>query len=486
MWVSLFLVAFLSVGAFPSWVSAQPIGSEKDWQHWVQKHANPIKILSPSENDHYKDLHFLKQTLKDKRIVLLGESSHGAAEFNSSKVRMIQYLHKELGYEVISFESGLAENHAAFIESGQKPPLTTMQNSIFGVWHSQETLPLFDYIKEQKNTKNPLILSGFDNQPMATYSPFVRDWFKQVDPKVAELAFQLENKFVHYYYMESDINAFKKEQPHLIAQYQQLLSFVESHESQLQKIYPQHPELTKVTKYTFQDRIDSINQMIEPSILLQKYLEEEDYEKAGENMDRLSVVRDKAMAKHLTWVADELYPDKKIIAWGHNYHIRKNNSQITAPYRGSLVTMGELLPDHIKKQTYTVGLYMNRGESASNNRVPMPVRYPHPTGTMESILGKHMKSPAIFVDLAKHKNKKGTSWMYTPRLALDWGFMEEELLPRDQYDGILFIDETHLPNYIPPASSQKQQSKASIQGFQPLSSSSLNSKVDHLHLNPNH
>lgn len=478
MLVSIVLVALLSLVVFPSLVLAQPIGSEKDWQHWVRKHANPIKNLNPSEDDDYEDLRFLKQVLKGKRIVLLGESSHGAAEFNSSKVRMIQYLHRELGYEVISFESGLAENHAAFIESGQKSPLTTMQNSIFGVWHTQETLPLFNYIKEQKNSKRPLILSGFDNQPMASYSPFVRDWFTQVDPKVAELAFQLENKFVHYFYMESDIDSFKKEQPHLIAQYQQLLTFVETHESQLQKIYPQHPELTTVAKYTFQDRIDSINQMIEPAILYQKYLEEEDYEKALENFNQLNVLRDTAMAKHLSWIADELYPDKKIIAWGHNYHLRKNNSQIPSPYRGSLVTMGELLPDHIKKQTYTVGLYMNRGESATNDRKPVPVRYPHPTGSLESILGKHLKSPAIFVDLLKHKNKKGTSWMFTSRQALDWGFMEEELIPRDQYDGILFIDETHLPNYIPPTSNQT--SEATSRAFQPLSSSSLNSKVDHL------
>jgi erythromycin esterase len=109
--------------------------------------------------------------------------------------------------------------------------------------------------------------------------------------------------------------------------------------------------------------------------------------------------------------------------------------------------MGQLLPHRMKNKSYVVGLYMNRGVSALNNREPAPVRYPHPEGNLESILEKAGHTN-LFVDLLRQGNKPGTKWMYTERQALDWGLWDEKLVPREQYDGILFIDETHMPAYI--------------------------------------
>ena len=39
----------------------------------------------------------------------LGESGHGVAEFNHAKVRLIKFLHQQMGFDVIAFESGLFE-----------------------------------------------------------------------------------------------------------------------------------------------------------------------------------------------------------------------------------------------------------------------------------------------------------------------------------------------------------------------------------------
>ncbi|MFC7439749.1 erythromycin esterase family protein [Laceyella putida] len=158
---------------------------DHSWEKWLGNHANPVEKLEPSEEDAYRDLVFLKRVLKRKRIVMLGESSHGAAEFISSKVRLIQYLHEELAFDVIAFESGLGETHFADLYADKSIPLHTMLNAIISVWHTQEMIPLFEYVKKHKKSDVPLRLSGFDLQPTGTYHAFLRNWFKQVNPAMA-------------------------------------------------------------------------------------------------------------------------------------------------------------------------------------------------------------------------------------------------------------------------------------------------------------
>lgn len=52
------------------------------WQQWLKRNSYQIKKTRPEVGDIYRDLRFLDPILKNKRIVFLGESSHGAAEFN--------------------------------------------------------------------------------------------------------------------------------------------------------------------------------------------------------------------------------------------------------------------------------------------------------------------------------------------------------------------------------------------------------------------
>lgn len=460
--LSLALITSLTVSSLffgsTNFIEAQSQSEDATWTKWLQKNAYPIEKLSPSENDLYQDLRFLKKVLKDKQVVLLGESSHGAAEFNSSKVRLIQYLHEELDYDVVAFESGQGEAYASDLNVNQKTPLQTMQDSIFPVWHTKETLPLFEYIQKEKQSKDPLTLSGFDMQPTTPFSNFLKSWFEKIDPSMGEKAYQSEMNFLQYYYGIKTIDQFHQEKASMIANYRDLLQFVTKHQDALSKLDPEHPERVKVTQHVLEDRINSIDKIVEKALLYYKYAMEENIPEAEKYFNELSVLRDEAMAKNLTWLAEELYPNKKIIVWAHNIHIRKANTQTENPVRANVLTMGELIPDRLKKKSYVVGLYMNKGVSALNNQQPAPVRYPHPEGNIESILSK-TKHPNLFVDLQHEKNKKGTSWMYTRRQALDWGLWDEQLVPRDQYDGILFINEVKVPTYINPIGQSIQSKK---------------------------
>ncbi|SEM80457.1 erythromycin esterase family protein [Lihuaxuella thermophila] len=451
-WCTLAIAACFSVTTLLSshtgFADSGSATEQPEWTKWLQSHANPVEKLAPEDGDTYEDLQFLKKTLKGKRVVLLGESSHGAAEFNSAKARLIQYLHEELDYDVLAFESGLAETTAANLHAADQTPLKTMQDSIYGVWHAKETLPLFEYLKKEQKSNDPLILTGFDIQPSnGSFRNFLKDWFQKVNPLMGEKAYQLESKFLQIYTSETDADRFRLEKGSLIGGYKDLLKFVRENKKELSAVYPRDRKLLAVTEYALQDRIHMIDRILEKYILFSKYTQEQNYQEAQKYLDEGSVLRDQAMAKNLTWLAEKLYPNKKIIVWAHNIHIRKANTRTENPYRTSLVTMGQLLPQQLQKDSYVVGLYMNRGVSALNNRQPAPVRYPHPEGNLESILSKS-GNPNIFVDLLHTKNKKATSWMFTGRQVLDWGLWDERIVPREQYDGILFIDEVHLPQYV--------------------------------------
>ncbi|MCY8918821.1 erythromycin esterase family protein [Bacillus atrophaeus] len=151
-------------------------------------------------------------------------------------------------------------------------------------------------------------------------------------------------------------------------------------------------------------------------------------------------LRDKMMAEQLEWVAEELYPDKKIMVWGHNYHLRKQNTKVIKDWiQISGPNMGDYLPERIKKQTYTIGIYAYSGESLGNDGTIAPVNSSHQPTSLEALL-KSARHPYTFVDFLHTKNRKGTSWIYTPRTALYWGNNEEEMILKEQYDGVIWIE----------------------------------------------
>ena len=76
---------------------------------WLQSHAHPLAL----EAENFDDLEFLRPLMEGKRIVQLGENTHGVREYNLLKARIVRFLHQELGYEVLAFESALYQCYDA-------------------------------------------------------------------------------------------------------------------------------------------------------------------------------------------------------------------------------------------------------------------------------------------------------------------------------------------------------------------------------------
>jgi hypothetical protein len=53
-----------------------------------------------------------------------------------------------------------------------------------------------------------------------------------------------------------------------------------------------------------------------------------------------------------------------------------------------------------------------------------------------------------FVDFSQVRREAGSEWMWRPITALYWGMNAERFVPRNEYDGVLFIDTAHVPRYL--------------------------------------
>ena len=77
---------------------------------WLSE--NSIHLSKPTECTP-QEFEFLRHIVKDKRVVWLGENGHNIREHNMMKSKIIEFLHKEMNFTVLAFESGLAECHSA-------------------------------------------------------------------------------------------------------------------------------------------------------------------------------------------------------------------------------------------------------------------------------------------------------------------------------------------------------------------------------------
>ncbi|HYD54833.1 MAG TPA: erythromycin esterase family protein [Gemmatimonadaceae bacterium] len=392
---------------------------------WVRANAHPIRSLSATTFD---DLRFLEPLLRGKRIVQLGESGHGVREFNVAKVRLIQYLHEELGYDVLAFESSLFECDRAGRVADSLDAATLMRSCIFGVWHTEELIPLFEYVKRTRATKRPLLLTGFDVQtsaPSAAARPaFLRRVVGALDTAYAVRVARTDSLFLaRQYAMRQGSTAASDS---LAAFYDSLGVWLRAREGALAAILRDDPAAPMLARQT----------AVSLAHLARKLSAE--YEKGF-------LIRDRGMADNVDFLLDELYPGRKVMVWAHNAHIQHRGWGSGSRQGDAFRSMGTHVAERRRPEVYTVGLYMYRGSAAKNDGKPYPIP-PASSGSLESIL-RQARWRYAFVDLARARRAPGTEWAFTSISTREWGESLVHIVPRDEYDGLLFIDRTWPPAY---------------------------------------
>lgn len=282
----------------------------------------------------------LKTLLNTKRIICLGESEHLIETFSQCKTELVKYLHENLGYEVLAFEGGVLKISNAYYNI--KSDTAALKESLYGIWKSESVLGLFRYSKQNKNSQDPLIFTGFDVKSGLSNSASV--WlgniFKVINSKYAETVYLTDTLFIN---KSTPYDHYNK--PKFIPKSEAIV-FQTFYASLLDTLNIHKDILIK------QNILDETQfKIIKQSILNRKYLAEfitfTDFESA-------SHYRDSIMSQNIQWLVNDLYKDKKIILWAHDFHISKKTIKEYRQFNQK--SSIEMLPAELKNQIATISL----------------------------------------------------------------------------------------------------------------------------------
>lgn len=288
-------------------------------------------------------------------------------------------------------------------------PQEILDQTIYGVWNTSTLKDLITYI-----IQGNINFAGFDIKPSAMQNKFYyeKNILSASDTAIANLALSCSKRFTDIYRSHGQSN----NKQHL----DKLLSDLHLLNS-----------LMNIKHFTISDSLTLkiYKQEIKNRMYLIRELTKKDFSK-------ITASRDSLMAKTIEWLTKEIYPNKKIIFWGHNEHISKNN-------RKNGVSMCALLPRSILNESYVIGLYMFRGETYINEIIE--VRKPF-KNSLEAI----MIQPGYkysFIDFSKVENSEYSSWIFKQIPSLLWGRFKRNVILKKTYDGIIFIDNASLPDH---------------------------------------
>lgn len=397
---------------------------KQEWADWIKTNVSPLRSLTHTD---FPDLQFLKSLLQGRTIIQLGETAHGVKEFSQIKVRLIRFLHQEMGFDVIAFESCLFSCFYAdkFYKDTATDLLTLAINS---AWHCEEVLELIEYINETRGTVNPLKLAGLDLQGAIAFitkkrSAFLRDIIKKIDSTYADEVYSYDTTVLKNV-REGNWGAqgayYEEHKDEMKEFYGKLLTFIDENMDELLNALPKDQESVFIARQTVWSFIRSID--------FQLALHQ------GNANDYINI-RDRAMAENLAYLAEKAYSGKKIMVWAHNFHVQHRQADINP----ELKTMGGWVVERYRPKLYTVGLYMYRGKN-------FPVEPPN-TNSLEAI-GYQARLKFFFVDMLNQVQVPGNSWMFTEIDSKVGGSGQVFIVPRDQFDAILFIDTVSPQTYL--------------------------------------
>ncbi|NGP45400.1 erythromycin esterase family protein [Bacillaceae bacterium SIJ1] len=420
------------------------------WEEGIERLSHNVFLSGTHEQ---KDLDFLKPLINDKRIVLIGESAHGAREFNAVKARIIRYLHEEMGFSVIAFEAPMGQSVAAFAQSKTGTASQTMTEGIPSVWHSPDMERLFSLMKSKEEQKDFLTFTGIDIQPDSFFGPFLSEGVYHLDRSRSNKIRQMEEHFYELYHNQATIDQAFIEANELQPQYEELKSWIRRHQSELRKSYTN--SVIKQIERVVDNRIHFLKHGVQARV--KSNAQTNQHPSTVTDIQQSDMYyRDRQMAENIDWLAHELFPDEKMIVIGHNYHIRKQNTAMHSfvtfePYmKDPLPTMGELLSERLKASSYALGVFAYKGQTYDRQGAFVNMDTNYDEFSLEPLL-ESAGHRVTFMQLTGTRLDPTTSWMTMPMNGSYWGMQKETFIPRQQYDGLLLINEVSPALYAQPS-----------------------------------
>lgn len=402
--------------------------------------SKEIKLKTVKYNSGFEDLSALEPILKDKKLVAMGEATHGTKEFFQMKHRMFQFLVEKMGYSVFGIEASMPDCMAIndYILYGKGNPKRVIKGMNFWTWDTKEVLVMVEWMRKYNESHIKKIkFYGFDMQSSYAAAENVREYLKKVD---AAYEVTVEDDLSKFNNRKLDYGVNEKLP---IDKIKEIMDYFEKNKDKyIAKSSKEQYELYKENLSTICEFYDTFA------------IKRSDYERENK--------RDKYMAENIKWILDNEAPDSKMMVWAHNVHVSKgveNANNLTPDYQeGNVKRMGSNLYDIYKNKMYVIGFEFGKGSfraNFTNKRNGHMVNGKCILGTIKSDSAAHVFSKVdsiFFIDFKTcEENIYAKNILSTPQSYHEIGAVfsgennsyKSEILDV-RYDGLIFVDTTNI------------------------------------------
>ncbi len=423
---------FLSV-ALASSLAAAPLDETDPRVTWLSEHAARLRSSDIADVD-FSDLAPIGKAIGDARVVMIGEQSHGDGATFETRARVIRYLHEELGFDVVAFESGMWDcsvMNSKLAGDGDVAPI--LEQGLFSIWtQSQQCRAFFEYAKETHAGDRPLELAGCDIQFSGSAGQtYAADVVKEIEAvQGAKLDAAVKAAFLAAHARITTSEAAPA--PETLAPDQ---AAVDAFDRAITEKDAPYAAALGERRFAFLRRTLA-NFRAELELVQKLSNRERESQIAGSNL------RDRIMGENVVWLANEHYRGKKMIVWSAARHLAHDLNQL-APRAGQtqpepkFVTLGDPVHAALGDAAYTIFFTAYSGEAGICGQ-PANAVAPAAEGTLEDLLHKTGAAFA-FVDLRGLRGDAG-HWLNAPIGARPFGYASRTGPWAEVCDAFLFTD----------------------------------------------
>jgi len=413
----------------------------------------PIRSIEADDID-FSDLAPLAAAIGAARVVGLGEARHGDGHAYKAKVRLAKFLHLEMGFDVLAWESGLfacREMDRALRDDGAPLPL---DRGVFRMWRqAEEVRPLFDHARASHRNGRPLEMTGFDCQVSDGRSgPLLDalfDFVDGVDPALvgADLRAHVRALIDRLDRTDPPYDPTPEERMRSRAAVDTLVEILMSNRRRFAETHGQrelgfwHEVLGGLLEL---ERDRAMWPAVEGRAI-----------SAGQVIACLNA-RDASMARTVQWMVDDYYAGRKIMLWAASFHLCANHAELGfGPDIPGFATgwppevrlsddfldpryqypMGEYLRRHLGDAYYTIGCTTYAGERGDHYEPPATIQ-PAVEGSAEEVFHRSGMDYG-FLDL---RGLRSGHRLRSPVVARPLGHGQQPAVWPRHLDALLFVD----------------------------------------------
>jgi len=348
-------------------------------------------------------------------VVGLGDITHGTHEVYTVKLRVIDYLVRELGFDVLGWEAPfpLVEQIDTYVQGGAGDPralLRQMYTLTYFFWDAEEILDVIEWMREynaHRGNRPAVSIVGFDvTQPDAASNAVVA-YLQSVDPPAAVIA-------------EQRYACARASSLSITAECQTIAADI------LQQLETRRTELTALSSaHTFEEALHNARVVVQSRTIF-------------------GVVRDQAMAENVLSLRQRRGSSRKMILWAHSAHISEAPIALLGDFPMGRVLSESLQGDYFSITTMTAaGSYLIwQDPTRTQNYTPVTKNLPAiPPSAYESLI-RRRGEPFLLIPFRKVLPQ----WLTTAaqfNLAPAAGSLSNMVgvLP-SSYDAAIFLDTT--------------------------------------------